>query len=76
VPRGAKQPELVTRFVIPVDRSKIAELRKRLFESVKSIGLEFRIEEASDAGQDDCERWAVTLSFAPVATPRPIRRRR
>jgi len=76
VPRGAKQPALVTRFVIPVDPSKIAELRKRLFESVKSIGLEFRIEEASDAGQDDCERWAVTLSFAPVATPRPIRRRR
>lgn len=63
VPRGAKEPALVTRFVIPVDPSKLAELRQRLFESVRAIGREFR----SEAGEE-CERWALTLSFTPSTT--------
>jgi DNA-binding transcriptional ArsR family regulator len=77
VPRGAKQPALVTRFIVPVDPSKIPELRQRLFESVQSIGREYRSEVApEDTTNGACERWALTLSFAPVGTPKRSSRRR
>ena len=71
IPTGAKQRALVTRLIIPLHPSKIAALRQRLFESVQAIGREFR----RDAPEDDGERWALTLSFAPVATRKRSRRR-
>jgi DNA-binding transcriptional ArsR family regulator len=76
VPHGAKQKALVGRLIIPIHRSKIAALRKRLFESVQAIGREFRSESGvGDAADDGRERWALTLSFTPVATPKRSRRR-
>jgi hypothetical protein len=77
IPVGAKQRALVGRVILPLLPSQIAALRQRLFESVQAIGREFRSEGGTgDAPDHDCERWALTLSFAPVATPKRSRRRR
>jgi DNA-binding transcriptional ArsR family regulator len=76
IPPGAKERALVTRLIIPLHPSKIAALRKRLFDSVQAIGREFQRERGADGTpEDDRERWALTLSFAPVATPKRSRRR-
>jgi DNA-binding transcriptional ArsR family regulator len=68
IPRGAKEPGLLARLVIAAPRSKIAAIRKRLFETIQSLRAK------SPASDEDCERWAVTVAFAPVKTPLPGRR--
>ncbi|HEY2377880.1 MAG TPA: winged helix-turn-helix domain-containing protein [Gemmatimonadaceae bacterium] len=75
IPPGAKQRALITRLIIPLHPSKIAALRQRLFDSVQAIGREFRsAPQTDDAREDASERWALTLSFTPVATPKRSRR--
>jgi len=68
MPAGAKEPALLARLVIAAPQSKIRAIRKRLFDSVQSMGKEFRLETPEHAAKD-CERWAVTVAFAPVQSP-------
>ena len=70
---GAKEAALVGRLVIAAPRSQIPAIRKRLLETVQSVGKKFRsgpdrLETAQP--ERDCERWAVTVAFAPVKNSR------
>ena len=66
LPFGAKEAALLARLVVVAPPSKIPAIRKRLFETVQSLRGEFQLDDASKEG--DCERWAVTVAFAPVGT--------
>lgn len=74
IPAGATEPALVTRLVLVAPTSQIAALRARLIETVKGLRTELQTEDAA-ADTTDCERWALTLAFAPVAPPRRRRSR-
>jgi DNA-binding transcriptional ArsR family regulator len=77
VPTGAKEAALLARLVVAAPAAKIPAIRKRLYDAVKSLGAEFRAEREGDVAEraeEECERWAVTLSFAPVRSPRKARR--
>ena len=79
IPAGAKQAALVGRLVIAARPSQIPAIRKRLFDTVQSMGKEFRSGQAeTPESKRDCERWAVTVAFAPVrnSSPPASRRRR
>lgn len=64
MPAGAKEAALLARLVVNTPRSQLAAIRKRLFGAIQSLKGEVATE------GKDCERWAVTLAFAPVQTPR------
>jgi len=67
-PTGGVEPALLARVVVAVPRAKIPAIRKRLFDTVQSL----RSQTPRGAGKGverDCERWAVTVAFAPVAPP-------
>jgi DNA-binding transcriptional ArsR family regulator len=71
MPPGAKEAALLARLVVAAPRSKIPVIRKRLFETVQSLRRD--LGQGPGTGKDadaDCERWAVTVAFAPVKTPR------
>lgn len=74
IPAGAKERALVVRMVVALPPSKIAPLRQQLFETIQTIAEEFRDERSGTAPAEDCERWALTLSFAPTSAPRSRRR--
>jgi hypothetical protein len=77
IPPGAKHAALVGRLVIAARPSQIPAIRKRLFDTVQSMGKEFRSGQAeTPESERDCERWAVTVAFAPVKNPSPRRQRR
>ena len=76
IPAGATQAALVGRLVIAARPAQIPAIRKRLFDTVQSIGKEFRSGQPVTADTErDCERWAVTVAFAPVKNPGPRPRR-
>jgi DNA-binding transcriptional ArsR family regulator len=75
IPPGAKEAALLARLVVAAPRSKIPAIRKRLYETVQSLRGEFHLDNAATTG-NDCERWAVTLAFAPVATVPTGRRKK
>jgi predicted transcriptional regulator len=62
MPAGAKEAALLGRLVVNASPSKIRAIRKRLFNAIQSLKREGK---GGDAG-NDCERWAVTVAFAPV----------
>jgi len=68
IPPGAKESALLTRMVLALPPSKIAIVRQRLLETVRELGREFRFDDESPSA-DDCERWALTLFFAPTSGP-------
>lgn len=71
IPAGAREAALITRMLVVASASEIPTIRKRLFEQLQALREEFQIEESNHASStDDCERWAVTLAFAPVVSPR------
>jgi predicted transcriptional regulator len=74
LPTGAKEPALLARLVVAAPRSKIPAIRKRLFETVQSLRREFNLD--NDTDDDGCERWAVTVAFAPVGRVRSSRGRK
>lgn len=77
IPAGAKQAALVGRLVIAARPSQIPAIRKRLFDTVQSVGKQFRSSQAETPETErDCERWAVTVAFAPVVNPGSRRHRR
>ena len=69
VPPGAKEAALLARLIVAMPRRRIAEVRKRMYQAIQSMREEFGPEDDA-APAADCERWAVTLAFAPVVTPR------
>jgi DNA-binding transcriptional ArsR family regulator len=78
MPPHAREAALLGRLVLALPPSKIPAIRKLLFDTVRRLGARFR----SSAGMEkdvekDCERWAVTVAFAPVTSrPEPTRRGR
>ena len=77
IPPGAKQVALLTRLVVVAPPAKIPALREWLFEAVRRLRSEFELDDPAEKGSDeDCERWALTLAFAPVRPPAEAKRRR
>lgn len=72
--RGRERP-LVARLVVSAQPKRLVALRKRLHRVVKGIQREFGSGEERIRAAD-VERWAVTLTFAPVSTPDARRRAR
>jgi hypothetical protein len=75
IPAGAREAALLTRLVLVVTPTEIPRVRKWLFETLQRMRTELELDDDSSAGADSaCERWAVTLAFAPASGP--ARRRR
>lgn len=71
MPPGAKEAALLARLVLAAPSAKIPAIRKRLFDTVQSLQRQLR---KAGVDEKDCERWAVTVAFAPVRPPaRPKR---
>ena len=75
MPPKAKEAPLLARLVVATPRSKIAAIRKRLYEAVRSLARELASESDRPQAEADCERWAVTVGFTPVAAHVPQRGR-
>jgi DNA-binding transcriptional ArsR family regulator len=73
IPAGAREPALVGRVVLVAPAATIARIRQRLLKTVQSMREELEREEG--AAETDCARWALTVAFAPVASPRRSRSR-
>src|SRR6185436_8410497 len=63
---GSRDPALLARLVIAARPSQIAAIRKRMFESVAELRAEYQVDDGDDAGKG-CERWALTVAFAPAS---------
>ena len=72
IPAGAKEPALLTRFVVVAPPSQIPAVRRWLMNAVEEMRREFELDDDSrgESVPNDCERWAVTLAFTPTITPR------
>lgn len=68
--RRADRP-LLGRLVVSVPPGLSGELKKRLEVTLKAFKREFDC--TADAADDAAERWALTLTFAPVSPPRTHR---
>ena len=62
---GSKDPALLARLVIAARPSEIAAIRKRMYESVAALRTEYQPDASEDAAEG-CERWALTVAFAPA----------
>jgi predicted ArsR family transcriptional regulator len=69
LPAGAKEPALLARLVVAAPRAKIPAIRKRLFDTVQALRRAFQSGAGTSTKTEDCERWAVTVAFAPVRAP-------
>ena len=67
IPAGAKEPALVTRLIVVASPSEIPAMRRWLMDALQEMRREFQVDDVS-AGSvpNDCERWALTLAFAPT----------
>ena len=62
--RRGEEPPLVARLVMSAPPAVIPKLRERLYGFLKDVQAEFDCKDESEV--DDHERWAMTLTFAPV----------
>ena len=69
IPAGAKESALLARIVVAMPKRRVAAVRKRLYETIRAMREDLGPEEG-EKSSTDCERWAITLAFAPVVTPR------
>jgi hypothetical protein len=75
IPAGAKEAALLSRLVVVAGPTEIPTIRKWLVEMLQRMRTEFEVDtELPNAAESACERWAVTLAFAPASGP--ARRRR
>ena len=58
-------PPLVARLVMVAPPERERELRQRLYEFVQEVRREFHSDESASP-DDSVERWAMTVTFAPV----------
>ena len=77
IPFGAKEVALLTRLVVVAPPTRIPAIRQWLFDAVQRLRAEFELDDPSaDGSTQHCERWALTLAFAPVRPPVEDRKRR
>ena len=77
IPPGAKEAALLTRLVVVASPAKIPVIRAWLFDAVQRLRTDFALDdESAQTSEEECERWALTLAFAPVSPPAPGTRRR
>jgi len=62
--RRGEEPPLVARLVMSAPPAMMPQLRQRLYGFLKDVQAEFDCGDTSSG--DDYERWAMTLTFAPV----------
>lgn len=62
--RRGEEPPLVARLVMSAPPAMMPQLRERLYGFLKDIQTEFKCDD--ERSVDDHERWAMTLTFAPV----------
>jgi DNA-binding transcriptional ArsR family regulator len=65
--RGRDRP-IVGRVVVIAPAARLGELRRRLFNTFKEIRGEFEGEGPKANVPAELERWALTLTFAPVSS--------
>jgi hypothetical protein len=65
---GAKEPPLLARLVMVAPPSLMPEIRERLYLFLKEVQSEYNCVDEQVPGEE-YERWAMTLTFAPVGTP-------
>jgi DNA-binding transcriptional ArsR family regulator len=69
--RGRDRP-ILARLVIVAPAARLRELRQRLFNMLKEIREELEGENRNAGTAAEVDRWALTLTFAPVSpSPRP-----
>ena len=77
MPFGAKEAALLTRLVVVAPSAQIPVIRQWLFDAVQRMRTEFELNDSSaDKNEEHCERWALTLAFAPARPPAEETRRR
>jgi DNA-binding transcriptional ArsR family regulator len=59
-------PPLLARLVMIAPAAKERELRARLVEFVRELQSDFHYDEGSSPDDYEFERWAMTVTFAPV----------
>jgi DNA-binding transcriptional ArsR family regulator len=64
--RRGGDPPLLARLVMSAPPAMMPEIRARLFEFLKEVQSEYACDTSSGAGVEERERWAMTLTFAPV----------
>jgi len=63
--RRGEEPALLSRMVIATSPDRIPALRRRLHDVARDITREFACD-AGDGAEKSVERWALTMTFAPV----------
>jgi hypothetical protein len=61
----------LARLVLVAPPRQIHALRQRLLAVVKDVQRDFHCEEEGEK-TDDCDRWAMTITFAPVTPRKPV----
>jgi DNA-binding transcriptional ArsR family regulator len=65
----AAEPPLLARMVMVAPPARMPEIRRRLYEFVLQIQADYTCDERVTI-DDDYERWAMTMTFAPVTPSR------
>jgi DNA-binding transcriptional ArsR family regulator len=68
------EPPLIARVVMSAPPAMIPEIRQRLYVFLKDLKQEYTGD--TIAVVEACERWAMTLTFAPATPPRGASERR
>ena len=64
--RGRERP-MLARLVVVAPAARLGELRQRLFNLFKEIREEFEGDDRNADAAAEVDRWALTLTFAPVS---------
>jgi DNA-binding transcriptional ArsR family regulator len=70
--RPKQDRPLLARMVMVAPRARIAEVRKHLYRTVKTLQRD--IARLEDCDPDVAERWALTLTFVPVSETKSRRK--
>lgn len=71
IPVGVKEPAFLTRLIVVVAPSEISAVRQRLMGAVQELGRELQADDGrAETDTEKCERWALTVAFAPTMAPR------
>jgi DNA-binding transcriptional ArsR family regulator len=70
--RRNRERPILARVVLSAPRERIADVRKQLYDMVKELQRDFV--RLRDGDADTAERWALTLTFAPVSARKARRK--